>query len=191
MRLDMDIDIDVKNRDEILSILPHIPASIIKNGKVDKHNSGVYFQNIPQDPDTGYASVDYKNAEKIGYMKFDFLNNSLYSDVRNDDHLNELVDTEPSWELFQYPDIVEQLHQLSNHVELTVKFKPQSIDELAALIALIRPGKSYLKNKSKSEIMANIWIKENDDQYFFKKSHSYAYALSIIVQLNLLVEQVS
>lgn len=188
----MDIDLDVKNRDEILSILPHIPASIIKNDKIDKHNSGVYFQNIPHDPDTGYSSIDYDNAEKIGYMKFDFLNNTIYGKVKNPAHLDKLANTDPDWRLFEHVEIVKQLHQISRHAPLVIKFKPKNIDELAALIALIRPAKAHLQNSSKATIMENIWKKDKEkEQYQFKKSHSYAYALSIIVQLNLLVEELS
>lgn len=190
MKLNMDIDIDFKNRDDILKILPHTPAAAIRdNGKIDKHNSGVYFQNIPIDPETEYSSIDYKNAELTGYMKFDFINNHLYQNVVDLAHLDRLVNTEPNWELFTYPEIVSTLHQLSNHTEITSKFAPTSLDELAALIALIRPGKSYLRNEPKEIIMQKIWLQEADDTYTFKKSHSYAYALSLIVQLNVLVEK--
>lgn len=185
----MDIDIDFKNRDDVLNILPHIPATAFRDtGKIDKHNSGVYFQNIPIDPETGYASIDYHDAEALGYMKFDFINNNLYQHVRDPDHLTELAECEPNWDLFLYPEIVSNLHQLGKHTEITKEFAPTNIDELAALIALIRPGKSYLRNKTKAEIMQKIWGEENNDEYVFKKSHSYAYALSIIVQLNLIVE---
>jgi len=188
----MDIDIDFKNREDILSILPHTPAVAIRdNGKIDKHNSGVYFQNIPIDPETEFSSIDYKNAEIVGYMKFDFINNHLYNLVRDSDHLNTLIEKEPDWDLFTYPEIVANLHQLSNHTEITKNFKPTNLDELAALIALIRPGKSYLRTEPKEIIMQKIWLKEDDDTYTFKKSHSYAYALSLIVQLNALVEQLT
>ena len=189
MKLNMDIDIDFKNRDHILSILPHITASTFRNNEtIEKHNTGVYFQNIPIDPETELSSINYEDAEKIGYMKFDFINNSLYSNVRDPDHLDQLINKEPPWELFCYSEIVSNLHQLSNHTEITAKFAPQSLEELAALIALIRPGKAYLRDKPKDEIMKHIWDKEENSNYVFKKSHSYAYALSIIVQLNSIVE---
>jgi hypothetical protein len=56
------------------------------------------------------------------------------------------------------------------------------------ILALIRPGKRYLVGKSWEEIKADVWIKPQNDTYFFKKSHSYSYAVAIIVQLNLLCE---
>jgi DNA polymerase III alpha subunit len=187
----MDIDIDVPNRDQILSVIPHVPAAAIREGiKIDKHNSGVYFQNIPVDPETGYSAIDFNDAEELGYMKFDFLNNTIYSNVKDPDHLDSLVNKEPLWDLFESEEIVSQLHHIHNYFDLTKKFKPQSLDELAALIALIRPGKRYLQDKLKSYIMEHIWDKE-EEGYTFKKSHSYAYALSIIVQLNLIVEDLS
>ena len=45
-----------------------------------------------------------------------------------------------------------------------------------------------LDDISVQEIEADVWVKPNDDSYFFKKSHSYGYALAIIVQLNLICE---
>jgi len=53
---------------------------------------------------------------------------------------------------------------------------------------MIRPGKRYLVGKSWQEIEQDVWVKPNDDTYFFKKSHSYGYAVAIIVQLNLICE---
>lgn len=191
MRLNMDIDIDVPDRNKILSILPHTPASAIRDsGSIDKHNSGVYFQQIPVDPDSGYSSIDFKDAEELGYMKFDFLNNTLYQGVRDPDHLDELISMEPDWDMLKDLEIVNQLHHIHNYYDLINKFEPRNIDELAALIALIRPAKKYLQNSNKTEIMDKIWLEE-DEGYAFKKSHSYAYALSIIVQMNLISEQIN
>jgi hypothetical protein len=41
MRVNTDIDIDVYDRDEVLKFFNHIPASIVGDNKVKKHNSGV------------------------------------------------------------------------------------------------------------------------------------------------------
>lgn len=188
MRLEMDIDIDVPNREEILSKIPHVPASIIKDGEIRRHNVGVYFQDIPVDPDTQTASIDYRDAEELGYMKFDFINNTIYKGIRDPDHLDELVSREPSWELLESKEFVSYLAHIHEYSELCAQFKPKSVLELAALIALIRPGKRYLQKEPKSEIMKKIWLPEPSNEYVFKKSHSVAYALSIVVQMNLLVE---
>lgn len=193
MPIKMDIDIDLADRSKLLSLLDHISASRKNNNDFEKHNTGVYFQNIPYDPETNMASIDYKAAEEIGYMKFDFLNNSIYNKVKNLEHLDELVKREPFWQLLEIEEFVENLAHLHGHYYLLKKFKPQNIDELAAFIALIRPGKKHLQNRSKKEIMTKIWDKNDPEipegEYIFKKSHSYAYALSIIVQMNIITEE--
>ena len=69
--------------------------------------------------------------------------------------------------------------------------KPQSIEELAEVLAVIRPAKRHLLNESKETISnEEVWKKPEDDSYFFKKAHAIAYAVSIVVQLNLFCEQV-
>ena len=49
MKFSSDIDIDFGNRDDILVKLEHTPASILRDGHLSKHNTGVYFTNIPVD----------------------------------------------------------------------------------------------------------------------------------------------
>jgi hypothetical protein len=39
--------------------------------------------------------------------------------------------------------------------------------------------------------MKEVWAKPAGDEYFFKKSHATAYAVAIVVQMNLICEQVS
>ena len=96
-RFSSDIDIDFANRDQILSLLPHTSASIIRDGKLTKHNTGVYFTGIPQDPFDAQARLDYNTAEDLGYVKLDFLNVNLYNQVRDEAHLVELMSREPDW----------------------------------------------------------------------------------------------
>ena len=90
--------------------------------------------------------------------------------------------------LFQHQEIVEQLFHISNHWDIVKKHPPTDIEQLAMILAMIRPGKRHLVGKSWNEVEKDVWIRPEDDTYFFKKSHSYGYALAIIVQLNLLVE---
>ena len=68
--------------------------------------------------------------------------------------------------------------------------KPKSVEELAEVLAVIRPAKRHLLNESKEKISKEVWIKPDDGSYYFKKAHAIAYALSIVVQLNLFCEQV-
>ena len=100
-----DIDIDVKDRDVLLEKLKHIPASIINKGEVKKHNTGVYFTDIPVHPFTNTANIDYKEAEDRGYFKLDILNVSVYEKVKDEKHLQELIDQEPDWSLLEHKEI--------------------------------------------------------------------------------------
>lgn len=185
-----DIDIDLKNREDILEKLPHIPASIIRDGEIKKHNTGVFFHQMPVDPLTGLASVDYKEAEERGLFKIDLLNLSLYDKVRDEDHLITLINKEPLWEMFDDKDIVGQLFHLHGHFDIVEKMKPRTLEELAMVLAIIRPAKRYLLGKSWDEVRKEIWEKPEDGSYAFKKSHSFGYSLAIIVQMNLLLEEV-
>jgi len=185
-----DIDIDVLDRDVVLSKIRHVPASINKNGVYTKHNSGVYVSKIPHDPVSNLASIEYKEAEERGYFKLDFLNNSLYDGVRDEAHLISLMEQEPVWDLFQHEEVVQNLAHVSNHIEVLKVLKPQSVEELAEVLAIIRPAKRYLLNENKEKIKSEVWSKPKDDSYYFKKAHAIAYAVSIVVQLNLFCEQV-
>jgi hypothetical protein len=184
MGFSTDIDIDVPNREKVLENLPCIAA--MNTGRAIKHNSGVYFQNIPVHPIDGLAAYDHIEASEKGFFKIDLLNNLIYEGIKDEEHLDKLLNTEPVWELFQNEMIVSQLAQVSEHLDVLVKFKPRSIEELAICLALVRPGKKYLINKPYDVILKEIWIPTK--QYFYKKPHAIAYAASIVVQLNLLVE---
>ena len=188
MKIDFDVDIDMANRDDFLKLVNVTPASIEKDSKFTKHNTGVYFQNIPKFPLEGYSTIDHKQAEEEGWFKVDFLNNHIYEGIKDETHLDKLINTEPMWELFGHKEIVEQLFHISNHWDIVKQHSPTSLEQLAMILAMIRPGKRHLVGKDWKEIEKDVWVKPNDGTYFFKKSHSYGYALAIIVQLNLLCE---
>ena len=94
MIVNTDIDIDIADREKILSIIKNTPAVIVKDSKVKKHNTGVYFHDIPSNPFNGLCTIDYKDAENLGYFKIDVLNVSLYKGIKNRKHLQELLDKE-------------------------------------------------------------------------------------------------
>jgi len=56
---------------------------------------------------------------------------------------------------------------------------------------MIRPAKRYLVGESWSKILNEVWLKPENDDYYFKKSHATAYAIAIVVQMNLICEQIS
>lgn len=190
MKIVTDIDIDLKNRDDLLEHLVYISASIIRDDELRKHNVGVYFQATPIDPLTGLCSIPYKEAEDRGYFKIDLLNLHIYDKVRDEEHLRALLAAEPMWEMLEDRDIVEGLFQLSGEgtFEVLQQYKPKSIYQLAIVGALIRPGKKYLVGKTWEELESAIW--KPTDSYYWKKSHAIAYAHNIVIQMNLLVEEV-
>ena len=184
-----DIDIDTKNRSDLLNLIKHTPAGIVKDNVIKKHNTGVYVTDIPKDPLQGVSSIDYTEAEDRGYFKLDILNVSIYEDVKDEDHLLKLISAEPDWSLLGHKEIVEQLFHVHNHFDIVSKLKPKSVEDLAAVLAIIRPAKRNLLNESWTTIREKVWEKPQDGTYFFKKSHAVGYALAIILQLNLLIEK--
>lgn len=189
-KIDFDVDIDVKNRDELIRLLDVVPAAICdeKTNSLRKHNTGVYFQDIPEDKLLGHSTIDHKDAEELGYFKIDILNLSIYSDVENHDDLDELME-EPIWELLEYDEIVSKLFHVHEYGELLKKLKPRSVEELAMVLAIIRPSKAYLRNSSWDRIRAEVWIPPKDGSYYFKKSHSIAYSMTIVVQMNIIAKK--
>lgn len=182
-----DIDIDVADREELLSHLNYIDASIINDNIIKKHNVGVYLQEMPTYLDTNLATIDYKGAGDYGYFKLDILNNSVYENVNDEEHLNRLLSTEPEWSMLVDDNVIPSLFQLSRHGDMLKKWKPKNVLELAMFIAMIRPSKKHLlERNSWDEVKDEVWIKPENDEQYFKKSHSIAYAMVIKVQLNLI-----
>lgn len=186
-RVSFDVDIDFGDRSQALNIFKPRLASIIKDGKSEKHNTGVYFQPIPCDPFTGLANIDYRAAEELGYFKIDFLNLHIYEELSNDD-VDRLVSIEPPWDLLCEPEFVKHLIHIKDYSALISKYRPKSIDDLSIILALIRPSKKHLQNESWENIKKSIWDKP-EEGYWFKRSHSISYATAIVVQMNYIAEQ--
>ncbi len=177
-----DVDIDLADRFQLLEIVPHVVAVQIIDDRRRSHNSGIYLQKLPSDLNN-LASLDYKTAELRQYFKFDLLNNSAYKIFDSKDELDDMSQREPDWSLFQNADIVAQLPHVHDHLHILEKLKPRSVEQLAAVLAIIRPGKRYLLNSDWATIDNEVWIRV-EDQYSFKKSHAMAYAILIVAVLN-------
>lgn len=188
----MDVDIDFYDRNQILDIIDHIPAAMVEKNVYKKHNTGVYTQNIPTNPLTGLSSLDYKTAENRGYFKIDFLNVGAYKGVRDEQHLIELMNRAPLWELLEQEDFTDLLFHVNGHTSTLKVMKPKSIDQLAAILAMIRPAKRHLIGQDWDTVMNDVWSRSTDTEgYSFKKSHAYAYAMVVIVQMNLICEGIN
>lgn len=186
-----DIDLDFADRTKILNIIQHVPASIVENTTTKKHNTGVYCHQIPVNPLTNTASIDYKQAEARGYFKIDFLNVGIYKDIRDEEHLVSLLNQEPLWELLEQDDFTNLLFHVNGHGSILRAMKPKSISQLAAVLAVIRPAKRYLIGQPWDKVMGEVWTKPTNDEYYFKKSHATAYAAAVVVQMNLICEGIS
>jgi len=67
--------------------------------------------------------------------------------------------------------------------------QPRSVEQLAAVLAMIRPAKRHLVGQPWDKVMKDVWMKPTNDDYYFKKAHAVAYAVSVVVHMNLLCEQ--
>jgi hypothetical protein len=186
-----DIDIDFVDRDSALDLFKHIKASRTDDGKLVKHNTGVYLHEVPVNAIEALCAVPYEEAEDRGYFKVDFLNVGIYKGVRDEAHLIQLMETEPLWDLLLDDDFIQNLFHVNGHGSILRQSKPESIEQLAAVLAMIRPAKRYLIGKDWTTVMTEVWTKPENDDYFFKKSHATAYAVAIVVQMNLICEEIS
>jgi DNA polymerase III alpha subunit len=184
-----DIDIDFADRSNALAVLKHIDARLDSTSK--KHNTGIYCTSIPYNPMTGISTIDYREAEDRGYFKIDFLNVSVYEGVKSKQHLTKLLETEPLWDLLLEDEFVNKLFHVNGHGSILRQMKPTSIEQLASVLAMIRPAKRYLIGKDWTTVMTEIWTKPENDEYYFKKAHAVAYAHVIVVQMNLIIEQLT
>jgi DNA polymerase III alpha subunit len=183
-----DIDIDFADRLKALSHLKHVQAS--RKGMAS-HNTGVYLHAVPVHAPTGLCITPYEEAEELGYFKVDFLNVSVYNDIQSEEELVSLMEREPLWDLLEQDDFTQLLFHVNGHGSILRQSKPRSIEQLAAVLAMIRPAKRYLIGKDWTTVMTEVWTKPEGDEYYFKKSHAIAYATAIVVQMNLICEKIS
>lgn len=189
MKIDSDIDIDLGDRDKLLAVIKHIPASMRNVTPIRKHPTGVYITDIPYDPINDMAALHYADAEQRGYFKLDLLNVHVYEQVKDETHLIELM-RDPDWSMLNDRSTVEKLIHLGNSFDLIQRMPEpiNSIPRLAMFLAAIRPAKRHLLGKTFKEINETVWDKDQTG-YSFKRSHAVAYAQLVVVHMNLLKEQ--
>jgi len=187
----MDVDIDVTPTFKPERYFPDwVRAAVLRGDELTSHPCGVYPQAIAKDPVTGLAAIPYEDAEELGYLKVDFLHLNVYQHFKDRAEIEDLLKKEPDWTLLQLPSAQKKLFQLAKHGDLLSDLKPKSLEDLADVMALIRPGKKALLPLYKKEKLAcrrGLFAKD-DAGYSFKKSHALAYALVVTLQLHL-VEQ--
>lgn len=187
----MDIDIDLKTSFKPEDYFKEgTRASRVHNGDLLAHTAGFYFQTIPKDPITNLSAIPFKEAEELGYFKMDFLHLSLLDDFESKEEIRELLTIEPDWSLLEEQKNVEKLFQLKNQFDVVHKIKPKNIEELCDCLAIFRPGKKHLLqhyNANKEFIRKELYkAPEGEAKYYFKKSHSLAYAMNVVLQMHLI-----
>lgn len=186
-----DIDIDFVDRAKALELFEHVVASRVENKQLVKHNTGVYMHEMPVDAKSNVSAIPFHEAEEQGCFKIDFLNVGIYEGVKDEEHLIQLMNKEPLWDLLEQDDFSNLIFHVNGHGSILREMKPKSVEQLAAVLAMIRPAKRYLIGKDWVTVDAEVWTKPDGDEYFFKKSHAIAYACAIVVQMNLICEQMT
>lgn len=184
-----DIDIDFQSDFDPSTIFKQsVQASMVnKKNELVKHPCGRYFQKMAIDSVTGFAAIPYEEAEVLGYFKIDFLHLSHIDPFLSKQEIRELSKKDPNWNLLNDENNVKKLLHINRQYELLQKVNPHSVDDLADVLALMRPGKRqllprYLTNKKE----ARKWLYAKTENYSFKRSHAIAYALTIVLQLHLI-----
>ena len=108
-----DIDIDFIDREEALKHFKHVRASRVDDNKLVKHNTGVYMHEVPLNAVENVCAIPYNEAEDVGLFKLDFLNVSLYKGIKNEQHLTQLMETEPLWDLLEQDDFTNLLFHVN------------------------------------------------------------------------------
>lgn len=186
----MDIDIDFSGTFNPNSLFKKaVPASMIKNNDILKHPCGYYLQNMAIDELTGLAAIPYEEAEVVGYFKIDFLHINVLDNFKSKTEIRQLVKKEPNWDLLLDEKIVSTLFQIGKQFNIISQVKPRSIQELADVVAMIRPAKrqllgEYLINRDNTR--NKLYRQGLDDKSSFKKGHAIAYSLTIVLQLHLI-----
>lgn len=185
----MDIDVDTSPSFNPTKLFPWTRAALVRDGQYTQHPCGVYPQTIPVDPISELAAIPYDAAEELGYLKIDFLHLNVYQHFKTRAEIDDLLLKDPDWKLLLVPSNHHKLFQLANHGELLLKLKPASIEDMADMMALIRPGKRQLVplyQKSKDMARPLIWSRDGEGGYAFKKSHALSYSYVLLLQLHLI-----
>ncbi len=183
-KFDVDIDVLPSMDRELYGV-----RASIYNEKTEKflpHNSGIYIDDVPIDPETGRCCLDYKEAEEFGYKKVDLLSNTSYEVFKDKSELLEAINKEPDWEILKNREKVSKLPHIANHFDIVSDLEPKSVEDLADVLALIRPGKielldEYKSNKKKTRL--RLYRRPKKGMYF-KKSHAISYAMMIVAIMN-------
>lgn len=182
-----DLDIDVKST---VDKSEYGTRGMVYNEDVEKvlpHPSAYYIEPVPIDPLTGNAAFDYQYGDEVGYLKVDLLTNTSYDAFHSKEEVINALNTHPDWTLLENEEFVKSLPHIGTNYDVVTHVKPRSIEELADVLALIRPGKRHLFDQyieNKSLVRKNLYKRSSNDKMFFKRSHAISYACMIVCVMN-------
>lgn len=198
-----DVDIDLKDRDSVANLFEFTPASELnpEQTRLVKHKTGLHPQAVPVEPETGLCVFPYAHANDLDYYKIDLIPNHIYDEIESRDHLRELVAAPIDWNWFldarfyvRDTPIGESLTHLGSYYDLVRKYPPGSIEDIAILLALLRPGKHDLIGLAWDKIKEMIWQPTSSGAtkaYVFKKPHAFSFALMVTVHAKLIAEKLA
>jgi len=183
-----DIDIDTKTDFDGLEFPDAVRASRVHNNDLLPHPSGYYFENIPVDTVTKLSAIPFNEAGELGYFKVDFLHNSIYDQFSTRAEIKRLINLEPDWDILKSRENIKKLTQIHRQQKIVLMVEPTSIDMLADVLALIRPGKRHLLVPYCRKVIdrSELYTPSTNGAYHFKKAHAVAYAHTIVLQMHLL-----
>jgi len=116
------------------------------------------------------------------------LNVNLYQQVKNESHLEQLMQQEPDWDKLYDTTFCGQLIHIGNHYNTLIKMPEpvNSIPRMAMFLSVIRPAKRHLIGLPWAEVAKTVFEKSQGDSYYFKKAHAISYAHLVVVHMNLL-----
>lgn len=187
MIFDVDIDVPSKTNKEYYGVR----SMISREDSIIPHPSGYYvgYDNIPIDSVTGLCAFDADYGDENMWQKVDLLSNTSYDRFRSKEEVREKMEDEPQWDLLLDEDILHRLPHIANHHDILEQTRPRSIEDLADVLALIRPGKIHLLNRylvNKERTRKDLYKRSN--KHYFKKSHAISYACMIVCVLNKITE---
>ena len=142
---------------------------------------------MARDKVTGFAAIPHEEAACLNYFKVDFLRIEPLDLVNSKQELRELINKDPDWDILEDEQNVVKLFHINKHYKLLRELNPRSVNDLADVLALVRPGKKHLIAEykcNKTEVRTRLYTKTDD--YYLKKSHAVAYALTIVMQMHLI-----
>lgn len=176
-----DIDIDIKSSTDRSTYGTRAMIYNKETQRIQPHPSGVYLGLVPIDGITKLAAFDYEYGDEQGFMKVDLLSNTVYDQFKSKQEVYDAVDGTIDWNIFKKRSVVESLPHLGKHFDIVEMLEPKSIEDLADILALIRPGKDHLLpqyKKNKEQTRRQLYKRPRTGM-FFKKAHAISYALMI------------